>query len=102
MGYAIIALSAALPIRAFFLVATLLIYYLVFRFLGDSIHSLQVAGRLAAHSDPSLPSVSWLGMYPTWETFIPQMVILAYIIWQVLRQEIGRSKNSRVSAGNVQ
>ncbi|WP_339323823.1 FTR1 family protein [Paenibacillus sp. FSL W8-0194] len=102
LGYAIIALSAALPIRAFFLVATLLIYYLVFRFLGDSIHSLQVAGRLSAHSDPSLPSVSWLGMYPTWETFIPQMVILAYIIWQVLRQEIGRSKKSRVSAGNVQ
>ncbi|MDR9856663.1 FTR1 family protein [Paenibacillus sp. VCA1] len=102
LGYAIIVLSASLPLRAFFLVATLLIYYLVFRFLGDSIHSLQVAGTLGAHSESLLPSVSWLGMYPTWETFIPQMVILAYILWQVLRQEIGKSKKSRASVDNVQ
>ncbi|MWV46828.1 iron permease [Paenibacillus sp. HJL G12] len=98
LGYAIIVLSASLPLRAFFLGATLLIYYLVFRFLGDSVHSLQVAGRLSAHSQSSLPSISWLGMYPTWETFVPQMIILAYIIWQILRQEIGKSGKSRVSA----
>ncbi|MEC0241707.1 FTR1 family iron permease [Paenibacillus dokdonensis] len=98
LGYAIIVLSASLPLRAFFLGATLLIYYLVFRFLGDSIHSLQVAGRLSAHSQSSLPSISWLGMYPTWETFIPQMIILAYIVWQILRQEVGKSKKTRISA----
>ncbi|BFH60980.1 FTR1 family protein [Paenibacillus azoreducens] len=98
LGFAVIVLSATLPLRAFFLVATLLIYYLVFRFLGDSVHSLQVAGHLSAHTQTSLPSVSWLGMYPTWETFIPQMIILAYIVWQVLRQEIGNSKKSNVNA----
>ncbi|MEC0372439.1 FTR1 family iron permease [Paenibacillus chibensis] len=98
LAYAIIVLSASLPLRPFFLVATLLIYYLVFRFLGDSIHSLQVAGHLSSHSQSSLPSVSWLGMYPTWETFIPQMVILVYIIWQVLRQEIGKNEKSQASA----
>ncbi|KAI7246359.1 hypothetical protein KC345_g12078, partial [Hortaea werneckii] len=62
LGYAIIALSARLPIAAFFRAATVLIYYLVFRFLGESIHALQVAGRLPAHADSSLPSVSWLGL----------------------------------------
>ncbi|MCJ8013878.1 FTR1 family protein [Paenibacillus sp. KQZ6P-2] len=98
LGYAIIVLSARLPLRAFFLGATLLIYYMVFRFLGDSIHSLQVGGYLSAHTQSSLPSISWLGMYPTWETFVPQMIILAYIIWQVLRQEIGKSGKSDVSA----
>ncbi|MGN7360043.1 FTR1 family iron permease [Paenibacillus sp. SAF-054] len=100
LGYAIIVLSASLPVRAFFLGATLLIYYLVFRFLGDSIHALQIAGRLSAHSASSLPSVSWLGMYPTWETFIPQLIILAYIIWQVLRQEAGKGTKGkpRISA----
>lgn len=34
VGYAMIALSAKLPIAAFFRTATILIYYLVFRFLG--------------------------------------------------------------------
>jgi hypothetical protein len=34
----------------------------VFRFLGESIHSLQVAGKVPAHvQESSLPSISWLG-----------------------------------------
>jgi len=85
VGYAIIALSAKLPIAAFFRTATLLIYYLVFRFLGESIHSLQVAGKLPAHVQDGLPSISWLGMYPTWETLIPQLLVLAFIVWEMLR-----------------
>ncbi|MNO28186.1 Ferrous iron permease EfeU precursor [compost metagenome] len=85
VGYAIIALSAKLPIAAFFRTATLLIYYLVFRFLGESIHSLQVAGKLPAHVQDGLPSISWLGMYPTWETLLPQLLVLAFIVWEMWR-----------------
>ncbi|WP_342562751.1 FTR1 family protein [Paenibacillus sp. FSL R7-0345] len=81
IGYAIIVLSARLPLAAFFRVASLLIYYLVFRFLGESIHSLQVAGKLPAHVENGLPSVSWLGLFPTWETLLPQILILVFIVW---------------------
>ncbi|TQR97860.1 FTR1 family iron permease [Paenibacillus ottowii] len=94
LAFAIIKFSVRLPIRAFFLTATVLIYYLVFRFLGESIHSLQVAGKLPGHTASSLPSISWLGMYPTWETFIPQALVLIFMVWQLVRQEI-RSSNSR-------
>jgi high-affinity iron transporter len=90
VGYAIIALSARLPIAVFFRVATLLIYYLVFRFLGESIHSLQVAGRLPAHVENGLPAVSWLGLFPTWETALPQLLVLVFIVW-----ELSRSKSNR-------
>ncbi|OAB34062.1 FTR1 family iron permease [Paenibacillus glacialis] len=92
LGYAIIALSVRLPLRAFFLTATVLIYYLVFRFLGESIHSLQIAGKLSAHAVEQLPSIAWLGMYPTWETFIPQIVALIFIGWQLVRQELIKRK----------
>ncbi len=85
LGYAIIALSVRLPLRAFFLTATMLIYYLVFRFLGESIHSLQIAGKISAHAVEKLPSISWLGMYPTWETFLPQIAALIFIGWQLVR-----------------
>ena len=98
LAYAIIVLSARLPLRGFFLAATVLIYYLVFRFLGDSIHSLQVSGRIPAHSEPGLPSVSWLGMYPTWETFIPQMVVLAFVLWQLIRVELRNTQGSKARA----
>ncbi|MDU8672716.1 FTR1 family iron permease [Paenibacillus polymyxa] len=94
LAFAIIKFSVRLPIRAFFLTATILIYYLVFRFLGESIHSLQVAGKLPGHTASSLPSISWLGMYPTWETFVPQALVLIFMVWQLVRQEI-RSSQSR-------
>ncbi|MFK4302708.1 MULTISPECIES: FTR1 family protein [unclassified Paenibacillus] len=92
LALAIIKFSVRLPIRAFFLTATVLIYYLVFRFLGESIHSLQVAGKLPGHTVSSLPSISWLGMYPTWETFIPQVAVLIFMVWQLVRQEMRSSK----------
>ncbi|WP_081972223.1 FTR1 family iron permease [Paenibacillus borealis] len=92
LGYAIIALSARLPVAAFFRTATVLIYYLVFRFLGESIHALQVAGKIPAHAESSLPSIGWLGLYPTWETFVPQLLILAFILWELLR---GRQPSSK-------
>ncbi|MEW4371493.1 FTR1 family iron permease [Paenibacillus kandeliae] len=84
----IIRFSVKLPIRPFFLTATVLIYYLVFRFLGESIHSLQVAGKLSAHTITSMPSISWLGVYPTWETLIPQLIVLVFLVWRFVLPEM--------------
>jgi high-affinity iron transporter len=92
LAFAIIKFSVRLPIRAFFLTATVLIYYLVFRFLGESIHSLQVAGKFPGHTASTLPSISWLGMYPTWETFVPQVAVLIFMVWQLVRQEMRSSR----------
>ncbi|WP_379130635.1 FTR1 family protein [Paenibacillus sp. sgz500958] len=86
LGYAIIALSARLPVALFFRAATLLIYYLVFRFLGESLHALQVAGKIPAHVQAGWPSVSWLGLYPTLETIIPQLLLLLFIAWELVRR----------------
>lgn len=83
IGFAIIRFSAKLPIRPFFLVASALIYYLVVRFLGESIHSLQVASWLPAHSSESLATLGFIGVYPTWETTIPQFLVLAVILTRI-------------------
>ncbi|MCS7463474.1 FTR1 family protein [Paenibacillus doosanensis] len=87
IGFVIVKGSIRLPIRVFFLGATALIYYLVIKFLGESVHSLQVAGKLSSHVPGFIPSWGWLGVYPTWETFVPQLVVAAFIIFQVLRYE---------------
>ncbi|SFL35831.1 high-affinity iron transporter [Paenibacillus sp. 1_12] len=88
LGIIVIKGSVKLPIRPFFLVATLLIYYLVFKFLGQSIHSLQVAGQLSAHSSSVLPTWTWLGLYPTWETTCTQLFILLVVALQMIRTEL--------------
>jgi high-affinity iron transporter len=66
-----------LPLRPFFQIAGLLVYYLGFKFLGTGIHALQVAGVLPSSPVSFLPAVPMLGFYPTWETMIPQILLLA-------------------------
>ncbi|WP_246096628.1 FTR1 family iron permease [Paenibacillus sinopodophylli] len=100
LGYAIIRFSAKLPVRPFFLVASALIYYLVVRFLGESIHSLQVAGWVSSHHASGLPTISFIGVYPTWETTIPQLAVLLFIIIKVtvtqLRKDMVTPKHAHL------
>jgi high-affinity iron transporter len=69
--------GAKLPLRPFFRVAGFLVYYLGFKFVGTGIHALQVAGVLPITPVPGVPAIAWLGIYPTWETLLPQLLLLA-------------------------
>lgn len=84
IGYAIIKLSTRIPVRPFFLVAGLLLYYMAFKFVGVSIHALQVTGRLSAHSSDYLLHAPSLGIYANWETTVPQLLVLAIVIINVI------------------
>lgn len=93
-GFCIIKFSVKLPIRPFMLTATLLIYYLVIRFMGESLHSLQIAGLLPAHSNSWLPSISWIGAFPTWETTTAQLILVLFVLSQLY---VGRTKEQTTS-----
>lgn len=99
LGFLMIRFSVKLPIRPFMLTATVFIYYLVIRFLGESIHALQVAGTLPAHTEGWLPTASWIGAYPTWETFLPQCLLLLFVIWRLTATE--RRKTKRLATENM-
>lgn len=80
IGLVIIKLSARIPVRPFFFVASLLLYYMAFKFVGVSIHALQVTGSLSAHSSDYLLYAPTLGIYASWETTIPQLIILVIVL----------------------
>ena len=87
IGILVIRFSARLPLHYFFLVATILIYYLAFKVAGESIHSLQVAGAIPSHYADRLPSVGPLGMSQTWETFALQAVVLVFVLAEIVTTE---------------
>lgn len=78
VAIAVLVLGAGLrlPLRAFFRVSSILIYYLGFKFVGTGIHALQVANLLPANTADYLPSSDLLGLYPTWQTTLPQVALL--------------------------
>jgi high-affinity iron transporter len=87
VGVAVMFIGLRLPLRPFFIASSLLIYYLGFKFLGTGLHALQVAGVLPATPAP-VPSSDVLGVYPTWETALPQLVLVlaaVAIVWLSLR-----------------
>jgi len=75
-AFLMLRVGLTIPLKPFFLVTSLLIYYLGFKFVGAGIHSLQVAKLLPASPANFLPSLEGVGLYPTWETTLPQLVIL--------------------------
>ncbi|HEY9620334.1 MAG TPA: FTR1 family protein [Crinalium sp.] len=76
IAFIILKIGVKIPLKPFFLISSLLIYYLGFRFVGSGIHALQVAGLLPANPATFLPAWDGLGLYPTWETTLPQLVLL--------------------------
>ncbi|MBB3113874.1 high-affinity iron transporter [Paenibacillus phyllosphaerae] len=97
VALSMIRYSVKLPLRPFFLLASAFIYILVFRFIGESIHSLQVSGLLPAHNIASGVSLGALGIYPTLETIIPQASLVVYLLIRYLsRLYIGIRKETTV------
>lgn len=79
IGFVMLRYSTRIPVSLFLKGATLLIYMIAFKILGVSIHSLQVSQVLAHHSIPSFPFIEWIGLYPSWETLLPQVSLLLVI-----------------------
>jgi high-affinity iron transporter len=77
VAWLILKAGVKLPLRLFFQIAGALVFYLGFKFVGTGIHALQVAGVAPATPISWLPSVPLLGVFPTWESLLPQLLLLA-------------------------
>lgn len=74
-----------LPHKVFF-VLTWMIYALAFKMLGVSIHALQLTNMAPNHPVTSLPTIDFLGFYPSWEVLGAQVIFLLIIVGVTLKQ----------------
>ncbi|QPK94701.1 FTR1 family protein [Actinomyces sp. zg-332] len=79
LAFIMLKLSAKIPIHLVFLVLTILIYGLAFKMLGVSIHILQLTDIFPSHILSFIPTVELLGIYPTAEGIISQLIFLFII-----------------------
>jgi len=84
----ILKVGLRIPMKPFFMVSSLLVFYLGLKFTGMGINGLQLAGVLPATTSDFLPSISWLAVYPAWESFIPQVILLIGAVVMVLRDRL--------------
>ncbi len=78
--YAINRFGVRLPLKPFFAVTGLFLYYMAFLFAGRGMAELQEGGIIATTVLPWAPRIPALGIYPTFESLLAQGVLAALLL----------------------
>ena len=74
-----------IPLRPFFAVTSVLLYYMAFVFAGKGIRELQEGNAMPITVVPGFPHVDALGLFPTVETLLAQLVLLALFVFALFK-----------------
>jgi len=74
-----------LPHKVFFIL-TWMIYALAFKMLGVSVHALQLTNMAPNHLLTGFPTIDLLGIYPSWEGLVSQIVFVVIVLIVTFRQ----------------
>ncbi len=70
-----------IPLRPFFTVTSALLYYMAFVFAGKGVRELQEGNAMSMHVVAGVPTIEALGLYPTWETLLAQLLLAALFVF---------------------
>lgn len=73
-----------IPLRPFFAVTSVLLYYMALVFTGKGIHELQ-EGHVIPETALAIPKIGFFGVYPTVETTIAQVLLLALFAFAIVK-----------------
>jgi high-affinity iron transporter len=94
-------LSIRLPLKPFFLGTSILLFAMSVTFIGNGIKELQEGGVIGVSPIAGMGSVDILGIYPLWETLIPQTVLLAATVVTFVIQIRKNAKIAKIAGKNT-
>jgi high-affinity iron transporter len=100
LAYLMIFVGLKLPLRPFFMVSSLIVFYLCIKFTGMGIHSLQLAGLIPTSNASTIPSVEFFALYPSWESAIPQIILVLAAVFILLYKNMKNKKLITTSNNN--
>ena len=74
-----------IPMRPFFMVTSILLYYMAFVFMGKGIRELQEGNVMRITVIPGGPHIDALGIYPSVETLTAQGILIVLLIFATVR-----------------
>ena len=82
-----------MPYKLFFSATAVFLFYMAFRFVGGSIIEFQEAGLLSITPTTLVPQMSWLGIYPSIEGVVAQLIflvpaLLGYLSWKIFSRSV--------------
>ena len=74
-----------IPMRPFFAVTSVLLYYMAFMFMGKGIRELQEANLMPITVVPGAPHIDAMGIYPSVETLTAQGILVLLLIFATVK-----------------
>lgn len=74
-----------IPMRPFFAVTSVLLYYMAFVFMGKGIRELQEGNIIGITVIRGLPNIPSMGVFPSMETLAGQAVLLALFVFAMIK-----------------
>ncbi len=74
-----------IPLRPFFAVTSVLLYYMAFVFMGKGVRELQEGGVVGITVLPGWPHVETIGIFPSVETLLAQALLLILFAFALLK-----------------
>ena len=99
--------SKKIPITQLFKYSALVISFLAVVLIGKGIHSIQEAGTVSISTMPFNFRIPLIGFFPTWETFLSQLLVLALIVvlWnvgnKVMKKPICETEKDKIAASKL-
>jgi high-affinity iron transporter len=93
VGFAVLAViftlfyryGVRIPMRPFFTVTSLLLYFMAFVFMGKGIRELQEGNIMPITVIPGGPHVDAMGIYPSVETLTAQSILVVLLIFATIK-----------------
>ena len=92
LAYLMVFVGLKLPLRPFFMVSSIIVFYLCIKFTGMGIHSLQLAGFIPTTNSQNIPSINFFAIYPSWESTIPQIALVGGAVILLLAKKYKNNK----------
>ncbi|PKH73869.1 iron permease [Stenotrophomonas sp. Betaine-02u-21] len=74
VAYWMLRMSRRLPIGRFFSISSILIAVMAVILIGKGVAALQEAGWIS-QTPLALPRIEWIGLYPTWQSLLAQVLV---------------------------
>jgi high-affinity iron transporter len=94
-------LSIRIPLKPFFLGTSILLFIMSISFIGAGVKELQEGNVVGVTPVQGIGSVDILGIYPTAETLVPQIILLVLTVVLIVVQ-LRKQKKLRRAAENRQ
>jgi high-affinity iron transporter len=74
-----------IPMRTFFMVTSVLLYYMAFVFMGKGVRELQEGNLIPITVMPGMPNLPSMGIFPSAETLAAQALLLALFAFALVK-----------------